>query len=352
MISFRPSEALDGQASPPAICLAASSWPASLRSSTPGGTCSCALPNPASIGCRHQPAAAVRHRRAQPPCPPGHAACGQFSRQGRMGGERALGHRPLPSRAYSKWGAVDRIPALVPDTLPRHPVLARRAPVARSATPNGTGLTGRTHINKLSGRSEIRPHGGQLRFLGSTACSRPRNARQEATDGSKPCAPSSTLLPVTSTFQPSMLTPRPDQLHKATHSKFKRAGKRDATGCEPAVALVLEIACSWEAEPPFLAGAPHLPHAQISFLCNFLLASHVGPGAAHSEFLEIGTCVVRWQQHERDSCSFGRRYLLRLRLCYCLCRCRSSCVFPEDSVSLRMFVWEFSGDSGRCCEIP
>src|SRR5208282_3627901 len=121
----------------------------------------------------------------------------------------------------------------------RHPVLARRAPVARSATPNGAGLTGRTHINKLSGRSEITPHGGQLRFLGPTACSRPRNARQEATDGSKPCAPSSTLLPVTSTSQPSMLTPRPNQLHKATHSKFKRAGKRDATGCEPAVALVL-----------------------------------------------------------------------------------------------------------------
>ena len=98
-------------------------------------------------GSDHQPpTAAFRHRRAQPPRPADHAEGGQLSRQGRMGGERALGHRPFPSRAYSKCGAVDRRPALAPHPVPRGPILARRAPTTRSAASYGTGLTGRTYI--------------------------------------------------------------------------------------------------------------------------------------------------------------------------------------------------------------
>ncbi len=46
-------------------------------------------------------------------------------------------------------------------------------------------------------------------------------------------------------------------------------GKRDATGREPAVALVLEIACSWEAEPPFLAGAPISPMRKFRLFATF-----------------------------------------------------------------------------------
>ena len=118
-------------------------------------------------GGHHQPAAAaVRHRGAQPPCQADHAEGGQLARQGWMGGERALGHRPLPSRAYSNCGAVDRGPALAPNPLPRRPVLARRAPVARSAASYGAGLTGKTHINRLSRRFEIARRRGQLPFLG------------------------------------------------------------------------------------------------------------------------------------------------------------------------------------------
>src|SRR6516164_475986 len=59
----------------------------------------------------------------------------------------------------------------------------------------------------------------------STACSRRPSERQEAMDGSKPCAPSSTWLPETSTSQPSIRMPRHNRLLPATHSKFKRAQK-------------------------------------------------------------------------------------------------------------------------------
>ena len=79
-----------GLASPPAICLAANSWPALSRSSTTGGTCLCALPNQANIWrpspagrccCPPSQSAAVMHARprcvwpALTPRPVGPRAC-------------------------------------------------------------------------------------------------------------------------------------------------------------------------------------------------------------------------------------------------------------------------------------
>ena len=67
-------------------------------------------------GSDHKPAtAAFSHRTAQPPCEADNAEGGQLARQGRMGREHALRHRPFPARAYSKCGAVDCGSALAPD---------------------------------------------------------------------------------------------------------------------------------------------------------------------------------------------------------------------------------------------
>src|SRR6516165_9520862 len=82
----------------------------------------------------------------------------------------------------------------------------------------------------------------------STACSRRPSERQEAMDGSKPCAPSSTWLPETSTSQPSIRMPRHNRLLPATHSKFKRArprnlrhGKLSSQDGQPDFAYVMKL---------------------------------------------------------------------------------------------------------------
>src|SRR6516164_6642541 len=75
----------------------------------------------------------------------------------------------------------------------------------------------------------------------STACSRRPSERQEAMDGSKPCAPSSTWLPETSTSQPSIRMPRHNRLLPATHSKFKRAKITDGSLDNTQVPALLSV---------------------------------------------------------------------------------------------------------------
>ena len=65
----------------------------------------------------------------------------QFARQCRLGGERALGHRPLPSRAGSICGAVDGRATLAPDSRPRRARLPQRPSAQASSSPHGSHMT-------------------------------------------------------------------------------------------------------------------------------------------------------------------------------------------------------------------
>ena len=93
-------------ASPPAIWPAASSWRASSRSSTTGGTCSAlAEPDKHLEAITSRPAVVFRYRGTEPPCQTDHAQSCQFARQGRMGGDVLSGI----ARFFASWsnGAVD-----------------------------------------------------------------------------------------------------------------------------------------------------------------------------------------------------------------------------------------------------
>ncbi len=79
---------------------------------------------------------------------------------------KALRRREVPARADRYCGAVDVRPKMVANPGARRPILAERPPIARSAPPDGAGVTPEPHTTGLKHVAKIRDGGRQLPFLG------------------------------------------------------------------------------------------------------------------------------------------------------------------------------------------